>query len=177
MRFEALRPLIVPSAYFAGGDFPAPHRRLAAPDLALTWVELTPGQTMLYVTPQRAATWDAAGADWRGAALTAMRSADAGRLYTHEKRTAGGALAYVAMMHEDGLGSSRLLLREELGTVFPEGYWVALPDRSCGLAVSRALTGSELEAVRAMIAAMHAGATTPMLPDLREPDGLLPHAG
>jgi ribosome modulation factor len=39
------------------------------------------------------------------------------------------------MMHPDGWGPSRLLLREELEKAFPEGYRAAIPEMSCGLAV------------------------------------------
>ena len=166
----------MPSEYFAHHDFPACYESLAAPDLALTWVELTKSQTMVYVTHERAIKWDRAGVAWRTAAVSGMRDADRGAFYTHEKRTASGGLAWVAMMHEDGLGSSRLLCRAELANVFPEGYWVALPDRSCGIAISRSLRGGELDEVRAMVSDMHRNATVPMLPDLRDPDMLLPRA-
>jgi len=176
MTFDAVRPVIVPTEYFERADFPAAHENLVAPDLARTWVELTECQTMVYVTRERAMAWDCAGVAWRTAAVSSMRNADRGAVYTHEKRTARGDLAWVAMMHEDGLGSSRLLCRAELADVFPEGYWIALPDRSCGIAISRSLRGEALDEVRAMVSSMHRNATVPMLPDLRDPDMLLPHA-
>jgi hypothetical protein len=169
MTFDQIRPLIVPAEYITIG-VPAAFHALSSSDLVLTWVELHAKETMLYVTPARATEWDRRHDGWRAASLGAMRRADQGRVWTHEKRTENGSLAWVAMMHEDGLGSSRLLLARELERTFPSGYLVALPDRSCGMAICR--TNADLDEVRRMVAAMHASATTPMIPDLREPSAL-----
>lgn len=169
MTFDRIRPLIVPAEYVDVG-VPAAFDALSSPDLALTWVELSDRATMLYVTPLRAGEWDRSHAGWRAEALEEMRRADRGQVWTHEKRTGSGALAWVGMMHEDGLGSSRLLLEPELQRTFPDGYLVALPDRSCGMAISR--TNADLDEVRAMVSRMHEGATTPMIPDLREPSAI-----
>jgi hypothetical protein len=169
MTFERIRPLIVPVAYAAVG-VPAVYDPVAASDLVLTWVELDDHQTMLYVTPIRAVEWDRSHPGWRSAAIEEMRSSDAGQVWTHEKRAKDGSLLWVGMMHEDGLGSSRLLLEPELRETFPAGYLVALPDRSCGIAISR--TVPDLASLRAMVVDMHADATVPMLPDIREPSAL-----
>jgi hypothetical protein len=166
MPFEHVRPLIVPAEYVEVG-VPAVFDPLPAPDLVLTWVELPHAHTMVYVTPARAAEWNSAHPRWRQLAVEAMRRADRGRVWTHEKRADDGTLEWVAMMHDDGLGSSRLLLEPELRRAFPDGYLVALPDRSCGMAISR--HAARLADVRAMVAGMQAKATTPMIPDLREP--------
>src|SRR5215207_11578677 len=109
MTFDHVRPLLAPTEYVALGA-PAIFDTLPAPDLVLTWVELPDPETMLYVTPGRAAEWDRVRPGWRAVALDAMRRADRGHVWTHEKRGENGALLWVAMMHEDGLGSSRLLL-------------------------------------------------------------------
>lgn len=175
MPIDLLRPLIVPREYI-DLKLPAPHLPLAAPDLALTWVELADNGVMLYVTPQRARAWEKAGIDWRRAAMDAMQRADEGHRWTHEKRADDGELQWVAMMHEDGLGSSRLLQPAGLGRLFPDGYWVALPDRSCGIAASKRLGGPALEEVRAMVEQCYTGATTPMCRGLREPADLLVRA-
>lgn len=171
--FQHVRPLIVPAEYAEVG-VPASFDQLPAPDLLLSWVELPDAETMLYVTPARAAEWDGAEPAWRRIALGAMRAADDGRVWTHEKRDESGALVWVAMMHDDGLGSSRLLLSEELHRAFPDGYLIALPDRSCGMAIARATPA--LEDVRGLVADMYQGATTPMIPDLREPSEITPGA-
>jgi hypothetical protein len=38
--------------------------------------------------------------------------------------------------YADGLGSSRILMAEELGRLFLTGYSVAIPERSVGMAVA-----------------------------------------
>ena len=173
MSFEHVRPLIVPAEYRVLG-MPAAFDVLSAPDLLLSWVELFEPQAMVYVTPSRAAEWDRLRPGWRRDAIRALGHASGDRVWTHEKRADDGTLMWVAMMHGDGLGSSRLLLTDEIRRAFPAGYLVAFPDRSCGMAIARDQPG--LDAVRAMVASMHARATTPMVPTLREPADVVPPA-
>jgi hypothetical protein len=172
VNLEAVRPLIVPAEYVTAG-VPAVFDTLLSPNLVLTWVELPSDGAMVYVTPSRAAKWDRIRPGWRTAALDVMRRTDAGRPWTHEKRRTDGALEWVAMMHDDGLGSSRLLFEPELQRTFPAGYLVALPDRSCGMAIAQ---DADLAEVRRMIARMHADATTPMIADVLEARELRPAA-
>jgi len=171
-----LRPLIVPSEYFASGQFPAPHVPLTAPDLALTCVLLSDPGAMLYVTPDAVDALGQSGIEWRPAALAAMRRSDEGLLWTQDRRDEDGRLLWLEFMNVDGLGSSRLLLRDDLERQFPEGYFVAFPDRSCGLAISKSVDSDVLEELRAMVADMYRHATTPMCADLREPEALAPRA-
>lgn len=71
-------------------------------------------------------------------------------------------LIYLSFLNEDGIGSSRILLNVELGKQFPKGYYLALPDRSCGLAISKDITDVELKEVQLLVAEMFENATTPM---------------
>src|SRR5467141_3931531 len=105
MSTELLRPLIVPSTYFASGEFPAPHVPLTDPDLALTCVLLSEPRTVLYVTPDVADGWGRSGIEWQAAALAAMRRSDEGLLWTQERRDEDGRLLWVGFMNGDGLGS------------------------------------------------------------------------
>lgn len=170
----ALRPLVVPATYGALGNFPAPLIPLAASELALTWVALTPPEWMLYVKPAAAVNWQQRGIDLYVRALANLREADAGRTWTHEKRDEVGRLIWVGMMHDDGLGSSRLLCFEELSAAFPHGYLVALPDRSCGLAVSAGANNAERREFDDMVEHCFAGATTPMSDQIMAPEALRP---
>lgn len=172
---DVVQPLIVPAEY-GEHDFPAPLARLADPRLLLTWVALARPDWMTYVKPAIAADWRARGIDLHARALANMRAADDGLTWTHEKTDDSGRLVWVAMMHEDGLGSSRLLCHDELAAAFPEGYIVSLPDRSFGLALSAAASPDERRAFEAMVRECFDGATTPMLSDLLPPEALLHHA-
>jgi hypothetical protein len=40
-------------------------------------------------------------------------------------------------MNSDGIGSSRVVLSNELVKAFPNGYYLAFPDRSCGLVITK----------------------------------------
>lgn len=56
--------------------------------------------------------------------------------------------------------------------MFPEGYLLALPDRSCGMVISKSMKLPELGEVKAMVARMYESATTPMSRRLYEPEEL-----
>jgi hypothetical protein len=167
-------PLIVPADYFTRG-MKGPHARLVAPDLALTWVIAPPAPpgagAMVYMDPATSERWTREGFDYRSAAVWNLRNGDA---WTREKRDDSGRLLWVAMMNPDGLGSSRVLLEEELAAAFPEGYRVAFPDRSCGFAVSNGLSREDLGATVDLIERCFRDATTPMLSTLFEPAELHP---
>jgi hypothetical protein len=171
-----LRPLIVPSSYWDEAPFPAPRIKLASDDLALTCVLLENDSTIQYVTPAQAAEWAAGGVAWAEAAIAQLRLADDGLVWTHERRRDNGDLMWLGFMNPDGLGSSRLLLRSELERRFPAGYDIAIPDRSCGLAVTTLLDPEELADILDLVGRMFDGAVTPMISDMRSPDCLTPVA-
>ncbi|MGO8971755.1 MAG: hypothetical protein ACLQDQ_19530 [Myxococcaceae bacterium] len=160
-----LFPLIVPSEYFKRA-FPAPHDPLPNEQLALTWVLLQP-TTMLYLTADEAERFDAQGFAWKARSVENLEKA--GGVATQDRRSATGQLAWVGMMHRDGWGSSRVSLASRCSVLFPEGYWIALPDRSYGMAISKTLAAGELEEVKEMVSKMFQGATTPMSGRLHEP--------
>jgi hypothetical protein len=80
----------------------------------------------------------------------------------------------IAFMYEDGLGTSRLLLRDGLETMFPAGYRVALPERSCGFAFSADVTGEEARSVMGVVEQCHRHGTYPLLPGSYAAADLLP---
>lgn len=61
-------------------------------------------------------------------------------------------------MHQDGIGSSRLLLAPK----WSQAYYLALPDRSYGLLVPRDVTVTKVADVQKMVKSMCSGATVPM---------------
>jgi hypothetical protein len=75
-------------------------------------------------------------------------------------------------LHKDGIGSSRILFSEELKQLFPNGYRIAFPDRSCGLAINADLSPKEAEEIRDLVEGIHNNATTPMSSKLYNPDDL-----
>jgi hypothetical protein len=58
------------------------------------------------------------------------------------------------------------LLSKELEKLFPEGYFVAMPDRSCGVAISKDATQSELSEIKLLLKNIYTEATTPISSEL-----------
>jgi len=135
----------------------------------MSWSVLHPDQAMVYVNRERAHAWERDSINWRERALDNLRRLSSEQLWTHEKRDAAGRLLWAAMMHDDGLGSSRLLLRRELLSTLKGDYKVGLPDLSCALVVPLAAGLANLEEAAEMVREMFHGATTPMLGDLLDP--------
>ncbi len=81
------------------------------------------------------------------------------------------------MMHQDGIGPSRILLRDRLESLFPEGYRVAVPEMSCALAFSKELDGFELATIQNTVAGCFQTGTRPLAPGLFDSEDLLPEIG
>jgi hypothetical protein len=164
--FETFFPVIVPRSYFQLGNWPGPFLYLRHPDLAVTWVELTSPNAMLYVNHERQQEIERSGFDVHATAMANLRR-QSRPLATHEK-TVGDRIVFGAMMHADGLGTSRLLLLPELDRVLPEGYWLAIPERSCGVVAPKSISPAEREEVLLMVSKCFQEGTIPMLPGLHE---------
>jgi hypothetical protein len=162
---ESLFPIFVPASFFSLGNWPGPYEITGLPELGLTWSVLQPKQTMRYVDRDVQAYWEAQGLPWRERAVANLAGGDS---WTHEFRRDGGQLYAVAMMHPDGAGPSRLLLREQLETVFPEGYLVALPEMSCGLALSAEASSAERDKIAGIVERCFSGAR-PLVRGMHEP--------
>lgn len=169
---KRLMPLIVPARYFTEGRFPAPSEILPCGDFALTAVILGKTQTMVYVTKPQAEAWAAAGISWQTKAKQNLRQDNRGDPFTHSKYSDDKRLLFAMMMNPDGLGTSRVYCSDALRRVFPKGYWIAIPERSVGCAISKGVTKAEkLEAVEMIEECFRVG-TTPNSPRLFEPEEL-----
>ena len=165
-KLDNLVPLIVPREYFTYGNWPGPYRLLKHHALAVTWVVLEPEQVMTYLTNEAAGTWLKDGINYEYRALENLQRITGEHLATHHNVDSDGNLLYLVMMHEDGVGSSRMLLHESLAELFPEGYWMAIPERSCAFVIPKQTAAKELAAVKGLIRRCWEGGTTPMLSGL-----------
>jgi hypothetical protein len=77
------------------------------------------------------------------------------------------------MMHEDGIGPSRLLLNGWLEEVFPEGYLVSIPERSVGVVLSLRATSEERERVEGVVKNFFEEGTQPFIGQFFHPDLLV----
>jgi hypothetical protein len=164
-----LIPIFVPSNFFALGNWPGPYEVLQVPGLGLTWAVLQPGQTMRYVDREVQAHWETQHIAWRDRALQNLRHRSGEQPWTHEFRQDGGALFAVGMMHPDGTGPSRLLLREALKQAFPAGYSVALPEMSCAVALSAHSSDAERAKIDAIVDQCFAGGARPLVRGMHDP--------
>ena len=167
-----LLPVFVPMSFFAQRNWPGPYESLQVPGLGLTWAVLQPEQTMRYVDRRVDAHWAGQGIPWRDRAVENIRRQSNQGVWTHEFRGEDGALFAVAMMHSDGLGPSRLLLRESLERLFPEGYVVALPEMSCGVALSAQAADADRSKIVDLVTTCFRDGTRPLVPGIHEPSGL-----
>jgi hypothetical protein len=169
-----LLPVFAPAAFFATGKWCGPYTRLRTPDLGLTWAVLLPDTVMRYVNQEMQAHWESAGLDWKALAMRNLARETNERSGAHTLCRPGGQVYAIAFMYEDGLGTSRLLLRHGLEKLFPKGYRVALPERSCGFAYAAYLTDKESRLVRETVDnCFHEGAY-PLVSGSFAPDDLLP---
>ena len=164
--FDHLFPIIVPRSYFSSGRWPGFHRRLRHEALAVTWVGLDAGGGMAYVNMEEHERIEAAGVDVHTQAMENLRHASED-LTTHLKAE-GERVLFRVMMHGDGLGSSRLLLLPEIAATFPDGAWLAIPERSCGLLVPKYLSDAERAQALEVVQGCYAGGGSAMLPGLHE---------
>jgi len=170
---QRLMPLIVPSQYFDGDHLPSPHVVLPCETFSLTAVIPGEDHTMLFLSEEDASAWKEQGIDWVTIAKDNVRQTSDGNPFTHTKQSEDGRILCGFMMQEDGFGSSRVLCSEALRTIFPEGYRVAIPERSLGIAISKAVTPAEYEEIAAeVVQECYRIGSVPNTPEIFEPEAL-----
>ncbi len=166
---DTIFPIIVPRSYDERGTWPGLLVPLVHPELAVTWVWLDDGQTMRYLNTEESDAMAAAGIDFHAHALANLEASCATAFHTHEK-VVDGVLEMAAFMNDDGLGTSRLLLGSRLRELFPEGFLIGVPERSCGVVVSARLGGAAMDGYVALVRRCHAEGNVPMLDGLHAPE-------
>jgi hypothetical protein len=165
VKLQHLYPLIVPSTYASDPTWDLPYHPLPHKNFILTWVSFEADEVMTYLTRAEHQNLEATQPGWQGVAVDNLRYSltDSESLYTHAKVSDDARrVVFLAFMHQDGLGSSRLLLTLEWSNSFPNGYYLALPDRSCGLLIPYGVPATELADIQQLVESMYDGATVPM---------------
>jgi len=172
MDVKMIYPLIVPANYHVRDVWGFPHRAFNNTNFILTWVSFMGLEPMLYMTEDISKRLSAQHPNWQRQAMENLRHSirDNENFFGHFKRTGDNSkILFLAFENEDGIGSSRILLKNELSKIFPNGYYVALPDRSFGLAIAKDVSATDLKKTRSLVKKMHKVATTPMSAHLHEP--------
>jgi len=167
-------PLLVPANFFASQQWPGPYTLLRSSGLAITWVVLMPKQTMLYVTHKMAEHWQGEKLDWKQKATENLARATGEQVATSQFAREDGQPYALVMMQEDGFGPSRLLLTDQLARRFPEGYRVAVPEMSVGLAFSARLSEVEQKKMENLVRNCFEKGTRPASPLIHESFMLVP---
>jgi hypothetical protein len=168
-------PLVVPASYNSKA-WALPHYKLPNSSFILTWVTSSSGATMNYLTQEQHQSLSSIDEDWQKVSFENLRRSirDNENFFSQYKMSKDGQrLIFLAFLNSDGIGSSRILLSYELRRAFSHGYYLAFPDRSCGLVVAKDITDKELNETRKLVKSMYKGATTPMSDELHQADEFL----
>jgi hypothetical protein len=160
---DNIYPLIVPANYYVKGTWELPHYSLPNQSFILTWVTFGSAATMNYLTQEQYQELNNSHDGWQQKSFENLRLsiADNENFFSQYKMAASGQqLLWLCFMNSDGIGSSRILLSTELTKAFPNGYYLAFPDRSCGLVIAKDISDKELKEIKDMVKGMYNGATT-----------------
>ncbi len=117
--------------------------------------------------------WEAAGINWQQRAVINLKVVSR-ELWTHRKLRPDGSLLMALMLHDDGFGSSRILLSGYLQQHFPDGYYVAIPDRRIGIVTPRNLSERERQETEELLQSYYNRASVPIGSQLLAPEDLIP---
>jgi hypothetical protein len=148
-RLDDLLPIVVPTEMVEQPGWPGPSLRWSDV-LAVTWGHFTEPHVTTYLTKKEEEELARQRTPYPQIALENLRARSRGRVWSHVKKE-NGVVHFLALLHEDGLGPSRLLLCDELRQVFPEGYSFCVPERTCAVVFSRHATEPALSSVRKVI--------------------------
>jgi hypothetical protein len=131
-----LWPVLIPSPILALPQWVGPRFHFAHLPVSLTWAYLRPEQSMQYLSTSTVAALELRGVPWRATAYRNLCEAFDGQPWTHEFKDEEGFVGAVAMLHNDGLGPSRLICHRKLLGRFPEGFVFFVPERSSAVVLS-----------------------------------------
>jgi hypothetical protein len=178
MNVDTLYPLIVPSSYLDGGVWKLPHHTFPNSEYMLTWVFFSTESSMSYITEDDYFTLNTNHKDWQQVSFENLRNSlgKSKHFYTNFRAADDGqSLSFIIFSNEDGIGSSRILLSHELSKGFPEGYCVAMPDRSFGIVISKKISKADSTILQDIIEKYYGCTGTAMSTDLMPPtDFVLP---
>ena len=165
INLDNIYPLIVPANYYVKGTWELPHYTFPNQSFILTWVIFGSAATMNYLTQEQYQELNNSYDGWQQKSFENLRLsiADNENFFSQYKMASGGHnILWLCFMNSDGIGSSRILLSSELTKAFPNGYYLAFPDRSCGLVIAKDISDTELKEIKDMVKGMYKGATTSM---------------
>jgi hypothetical protein len=174
---DIIYPLIVPTSY-ASSSWDLPNYKFPNTDYMLTWVLFRSEGTMTYITREKFDTFNATFENWEQITFENLRDSTgpSDNFFQHYRTSeTDNSLSFIFFSNEDGIGSSRILFSHEFEQTFPEGYQVAMPDRSVGIVISKNISSAEQKVLQKIIKDTYGCTGTAMSKKVMEPtDFLLP---
>jgi hypothetical protein len=138
-----------------------PLHRIGRGPIYMTWAVQGEDQRRYYVSDEQAASWDAEGIDWRATASRNTSKLVSSGGFGGKRDEAGHSFIKV-MLHDDGLGPSRLFVPHLFDAELGDDYCAAVPELTCAIAFRRTLTDEQEADVAGIIAGCYAEGTTPV---------------
>ena len=155
-----LVPIIVPGGAMDG--WPGPIVPIQGAPFAVAWATMPGTHLFVYVSGEQADFWERTGADWRGEAMRNLARIAAESPWKGQKDDAEGRPFVLALLTDDAIGPSRLLLPHLYEDMLGPGYCVAIPERTCAIAYRSSLGDDERADVDGMIEGCFEHGTEPM---------------
>ena len=165
---DGLVPIILPPELLTM-EWPGPMISLGDLPFSLAWAVVVKPNQFLYVNQEAQGYWEASGVDWRMCAMQNLR-----RIARHfpffEKCDEHGRPFVQALITDDAIGPSRLLIPNLFEEQFGDGYMVAIPEQTCAIIYRTNLTGEQRVAVDEWIDGCHKVGKEPMSSERFRPD-------
>lgn len=165
---ETLFPIILPRACLMD-DWPGPIVPIGSLPFALAWATVPEMNRFIYVTHELAAYWQNQGTNWRAKAMQNLAGLVENRAWSGQKCDEAGKPFVLALLNDDAMGPSRLLLPHLFDEVMGPGYCVAIPEQTCAIVYRAELNAEEHFDVEGMIGGCFNHGTEPMSPDRFDP--------
>ena len=162
-----LVPIILPPVCLTD-DWPGPIIPLGGLPFAVAWATVPAPNRFIYLTHEQATHWQDLGIDWRAAAMRNLAEISEGRWWGDKCDEAGRPFV-LALLPDDALGPSRLLLPHFFDDVLGPDYRVAIPEQTCAIAYRTNLAASQQADVEEMIEGCFKHGTEPMSSERFDP--------
>lgn len=161
---SSIVPIIRPYDWLDGG-YSGPIVQLTDLPFSLAWAVWSAPHISIYVTYEMAQYWEETGVDWPEEAMKNLRRIAQSKRMSGARKDENGKTTIVAMLTDDAIGPSRLLIPDLFADIFGEDYMVAIPEQTCAIAYPKDLPESEMAAVDGMIEGCYRKGTTPLSPE------------
>ena len=160
----SIMPIIRPYNWL-DGSYSRPIAPLTDLPFSLAWAVWSAPHILVYVSYEMAQYWEDSGVDWPEEAMKNLRRMARSKRMSGARKDESGKTTIVAMLTDDAIGPSRLLIPDLFTDLLGEDYMVAIPEETCAIAYAKDLPESEMAAVDGVIEGCYRNGTTPLSPE------------